>query len=120
MLKKTNSLTGSTEDFIKNNILNKFPNQLKHQDKRSITLLNRINILTTLLISSELEFYKVHCPCCNSSQHIDCYFSFVNQEDKEIINGRIKCLNCGTSINVSNIKTIKDLKKDVRGWIKDD
>lgn len=42
-----------------------------HQQKVSQELSNRINVLTTLLISSEFEVEKIHCPCCGSPENID-------------------------------------------------
>lgn len=58
MCGKYKLLVGETEKFIENEVLNVLPSKIMHQQKVSQELSNRINVLTTLLISSEFEVEK--------------------------------------------------------------
>lgn len=118
MCGKYKLLVGETDKVIENEVLNVLPSKIMHQKKVSQELSNRINVLTTLLISSEFEVERVHCPCCGSPENIDYTFGFA--KDGEGICGKIQCSNCITATYVNNIKTIKDLKKCIGSWIKND
>ena len=61
---------------------------------------------------------KILDACWGSPENIDYTLGFA--KDGKGICGKIQCSNCGTATSVNNIKTIKDLKKRIGGWVKND